>query len=311
MRSDRVGARRQADVVICGGGLAGLTLARQLRLEVPAAAVLVLERTTRPLPDACHKVGESTIELGAHYLAHTLGLEAYLRREHILKNGLRFFGGDTAGTFGERPEIGPSEPPVIPAFQLDRGKLERDLRAMVEAEGVTLVEGAMVEAVALDEGSSGSAAPGAHTVTYRDAAGASHTVAARWVVDAMGRRRLLQKQLGLRRPASNPQSAAWFRVAERVVPADLVAPSVRAWHARDVGGSRWRSTNAWNCARVISSGSTSPSFCPSMASTWNTFQRAGRISRTSHRMSSGQLRAVTTVLSLRPSPRAWTRAAWV
>ncbi|MCA9529516.1 MAG: tryptophan 7-halogenase [Myxococcales bacterium] len=243
MRSDRVGARRQADVVICGGGLAGLTLARQLRLEVPAAAVLVLERTTRPLPDACHKVGESTIELGAHYLAHTLGLEAYLRREHILKNGLRFFGGDTAGTFGERPEIGPSEPPVIPAFQLDRGKLERDLRAMVEAEGVTLVEGAMVEAVALDEGSSGSAAPGAHTVTYRDAAGASHTVAARWVVDAMGRRRLLQKQLGLRRPASNPQSAAWFRVAERVVPADLVAPSVRAWHARDVGGSRWRSTS--------------------------------------------------------------------
>ena len=159
MRSDRVGARRQADVVICGGGLAGLTLARQLRLEVPAAAVLVLERTTRPLPDACHKVGESTIELGAHYLAHTLGLEAYLRREHILKNGLRFFGGDTAGTFGERPEIGPSEPPVIPAFQLDRGKLERDLRAMVEAEGVTLVEGAMVEAVALDEGSSGSPAP--------------------------------------------------------------------------------------------------------------------------------------------------------
>ncbi|MBL8738775.1 MAG: FAD-dependent oxidoreductase, partial [Planctomycetes bacterium] len=41
------------DVVICGGGLAGLTLARQLRRELPEAKVTVLEKQRRPLPDAC------------------------------------------------------------------------------------------------------------------------------------------------------------------------------------------------------------------------------------------------------------------
>ena len=50
------------DVVICGGGLAGPLLARHIRRELPEIAVTVLERTTRPLPDACHKVGESSVD---------------------------------------------------------------------------------------------------------------------------------------------------------------------------------------------------------------------------------------------------------
>ena len=55
--------REQSDVIVCGGGLAGLTLAYQLRKENPEASVTVVERTTRPLPEACHKVGESSVEL--------------------------------------------------------------------------------------------------------------------------------------------------------------------------------------------------------------------------------------------------------
>ena len=55
---------RSFDVVVCGGGLAGLLLARQLRREQPELSVAILERQRRPLDDACHKVGESSVELG-------------------------------------------------------------------------------------------------------------------------------------------------------------------------------------------------------------------------------------------------------
>ncbi|MCA9611955.1 MAG: FAD-dependent oxidoreductase, partial [Myxococcales bacterium] len=48
------------DVIVCGGGLAGLTLAYQLRQELPDASVAVVERQKRPLPEAAHKVGESS-----------------------------------------------------------------------------------------------------------------------------------------------------------------------------------------------------------------------------------------------------------
>lgn len=61
------------DAVILGGGLSGLTLALQLKSEYPDFGVLVLERKRHPLPDAAHKVGESTVEIGAHYSDTTFG----------------------------------------------------------------------------------------------------------------------------------------------------------------------------------------------------------------------------------------------
>nr|MDQ2972202.1 NAD(P)-binding protein [Pseudomonadota bacterium] len=57
------------DVLILGGGLAGLTLALELRQHLPALSIRVLERRAHPVPAAAHKVGESTVEIGAHYFA--------------------------------------------------------------------------------------------------------------------------------------------------------------------------------------------------------------------------------------------------
>jgi 2-polyprenyl-6-methoxyphenol hydroxylase-like FAD-dependent oxidoreductase len=96
------------DVLICGGGLAGLALARQIRLELPALSVAVVDRLIRPLPEAAHKVGESTVELASYYLAKVLQLEDHLRQEQLPKLGLRFFFGDAHGPLEERPELGPS-----------------------------------------------------------------------------------------------------------------------------------------------------------------------------------------------------------
>ena len=66
------------DVEIICGGLAGLTLALQVNQQAPDLSVVVLERNTFPVPAGAHKVGEATVEIGAHYLSHTLGLEEYL-----------------------------------------------------------------------------------------------------------------------------------------------------------------------------------------------------------------------------------------
>ena len=79
------------DAVITGGGLAGLTLARQLHLEAPDLRVLVVEKRHHPVREAAFKVGESRVEIGAHYFQKVLGLEPHLRADQLEKLGLRYF----------------------------------------------------------------------------------------------------------------------------------------------------------------------------------------------------------------------------
>ena len=131
------------DVVICGGGFAGLLLARQLRQQMPELSVAVIDKMARPLPDAAHKVGESSVELGCQYLEE-LGLKEYLLDQHLVKLGLRFFPGGGELPLHERMEIGPCSEPVVRSYQMDRGKIENDLREMNVDDGVTMIEGAKV-----------------------------------------------------------------------------------------------------------------------------------------------------------------------
>jgi flavin-dependent dehydrogenase len=223
------------DVVICGGGLAGLTLALQLRKYQPERSVLVVERQKRPLPDACHKVGESSVEIGAHYFEHVIGLRSYLDARQLRKNGLRFFSGVPGAPIHERCELGPSERPTVPSFQLDRGRLENDLRAMVEESGAELREGWGVRDIELSK-------DGDHTIVLVTPENEVEHVRGRWVVDATGRRRILQKKLGLHRDSPHQAGASWWRVKGRFDIKDLVDPDASRWHARDIGGQRWLST---------------------------------------------------------------------
>lgn len=225
------------DVVITGGGLAGLALARQLKLELPALSVAVIERQTRPLPEAAFKVGESSIELGTYYYGQVLKLDKYFRSRHLPKLGLRFFFGDTQGPVENRPESGTDMFPPVPSYQIDRGRLENDLRQIVSEMNVELFEGATVDDIALGEGQAN------HTVKCRRVDGGdSFTLTGRWLADASGRRCLLQAQLGLRRPNGHQASASWWRYNGRIDIDVMGAKGGRVWRSNCVE-DRYFSTN--------------------------------------------------------------------
>lgn len=226
------------DVAICGGGLAGQTLARQLKLALPHCSVVLIDRLARPLPEAAFKVGESTVEVGAHYLTEKLQLTDYFAQHHLRKLGLRFFFGHGADPLQERPEFGLSTFfPTVSTYQIDRGVLENDLRQLNAEAGVDLLEGLRVQDIKLME-----SAPHTILLTAPEAA-QPYTVQARWVVDATGRRRFLQKQLHLTKETRQKHSAVWFRLAGRIDIDDLVPREHHAWHNRVPNEMRYYSTN--------------------------------------------------------------------
>ena len=226
-------ARPSHDVAILGGGLAGLTLARQLHLERPELRTLVLEKRQHPVPEAAHKVGESSVEIGAHYLGAVLGLEPYMDEHQLEKFGLRYFFSDGSNRdLRHRFELGARRFPRVQSYQIDRGRLENHLLADNRVRGIEVHDATTIVGIDLGDPH--------HRVTFANTGG-SQSITARWVVDASGRGGLLKRQLGLRRPSGHRANAAWWRVSTRVKLDDWVEDT--AWQQRVPGGRRWLSTN--------------------------------------------------------------------
>jgi flavin-dependent dehydrogenase len=224
------------DVLIIGGGLAGATLALQLKAQSPDASIFLLERRAPPFPAAAHKVGESTVEIGAHYLHQILGLGEILEREHLQKFGFRFFHLEGREDIEQVQEIGVSRPLDVPSFQIDRGLFENRLLEEVERRGINLQCGASVLSVHLAD--SRSTAPHAVRVHY---ASGPREYLARWVIDASGRSAVLRRQFDLGRPNGHEINAVWFRLPARIDIEDW--SSDQPWLNRCGPGRRWRSTN--------------------------------------------------------------------
>jgi flavin-dependent dehydrogenase len=226
-------SRQQYDVAILGGGLAGLTLARQLALARPEIRILVAEKRTHPVPEAAFKVGESAAEVASHYLGRVLGLKEHLKTHQLRKAGLRFFctAGDNRD-IARRVEFGPHRFPPVPGYQLDRGRLENYLAETSADLGIELLDGTSVREVTL--------ADERHTIRLRQGE-AEGSVSAHWVVDATGRTGLLKRQLGLGRPVEHDCNAAWFRV-DAIIDVDDWSDDPD-WHARVPRGLRRFSTN--------------------------------------------------------------------
>ena len=224
------------DVCVLGGGLAGLTLARQLKRAKPELDVAVVEHRGFPVPEAAHKVGESTVEIAAHYLGDWLGLRDHLTEAQLPKNGLRFFmRGDEPITddMAQYDEIGASRPLSIPTYQIDRGRLENHLADCCQSDGTALFDRTTVRSV--DLGSN------RHRVTVRNAdGGAQRQINCRYIADATGRRAWLRRAGELTRASSHHNAAVWFRV-----PGDLCVDDwtgSREWQALCTGLSRRLST---------------------------------------------------------------------
>jgi flavin-dependent dehydrogenase len=193
------------DLAILGGGLAGLTLGLQVKQARPDTSILIAEKREGPAPAAAFKVGESCVEVSTNYFGEVLGMMDHLKAEHVHKMGLRYFfpAGDNRD-IAERVENGPPFFPPVPSYQIDRGLFENELARRNQAAGNDLFDGCRVEDVELGDD--------VHRVTV-SRGGQTHTLSARWVVDASGRAFILKRKLGLEEDNGHNVNSSWMRLA--------------------------------------------------------------------------------------------------
>lgn len=244
----------EADVLILGGGIAGLSLALQLKNTDPDVDILIVEKNKFPVQEAAYKVGESTLPISARYFTQVLGLGDHIRDHQIRKFGIRFFGSaDGNHDITTRPELGLRRQPLIPSFQLDRGRLENEIRDRVVGLGVKMIDDVRVTEVDLGDP--------LHTAVITHQDGSTQQVSGRYLVDASGRAAILKHKLQLSKPAPHSANAAWFRIADRIAIDDWVSDP--EWESRVPGGDRWRGTihlhgeGYWVWLIPLASGSTS------------------------------------------------------
>ena len=221
------------DVVVLGGGVAGMSLALQLKSQRPATTVTVIEKRTHPVPETTFKVGESIAEIATHYFKNTLGLAESLEDTHLRKMSLRIFSsaGDNSD-ISRRPEIGLHKFSPLRTFHIDRGRIENQLVERLADAGVEMLGDESV--TAFDPG------PDRHTVESKRQ-GSRRELHARWVVDGTGREGFLRRQLRLGVDIPHDVNAAWFHIPERLS-VDEWSDDAH-WRARVPTETRWMSTN--------------------------------------------------------------------
>ena len=266
----------KCDVAVLGGGLAGLSFALQCRQKLPKARIFVLEKRRHPVSEAAHKVGESTVEVAAHYFGEVLGLKEHIRERQLPKLGLRFFfpAGDNS-RIENRLELGGKRYAPCPSYQLDRGRFENYLSDLCMQRSVEFLDQAKIQDVSIQPW-------GRHRVDFQHA-DQQKALNCRWVIDASGRRAFLKRKLSLQKTSPHVANAAWFRFQSRIKIDDWCqAPEWSQGHAEKT--ARWYSTNHlmgqgyWVWLIPLSSGSTSIGIVASEdyhpLSTFNSFPKA-------------------------------------
>lgn len=221
----------RCDVLVIGAGMAGASIARQIRLQQPDLSVINLERRG----SFSYWIGESTVEAWEDYLGRTLGLADWLKANFPEKHGLRMFwdSPDRDLPFAEMSEFGRSSYHPTGARHLDRIKFDTGMAELNAALGVDVRLGVSVsggdDAIQIDR-------EGGHLV--QTSAG---PIRCRWLIDAGGKGSPLAKKLGLVQPEARHRSASYWARIRRLRPMDSLGGE--AWRARVKQHSRLRSTN--------------------------------------------------------------------
>jgi flavin-dependent dehydrogenase len=196
--------RPSFDVVIVGGAIAGASTALLLRRWHPELNVVVVEKN----PAFDWKVGEATVEISAYFLTRVLRLYDHLSREHLAKQGFRywFWNGDVKN-LRQASEVGPTQLARTPSFQVDRARLDEHVLAEAAKEGATLWRPARVTDIRLKEETGA-----AENVVVVERDGQKFEIAAGWVVDASGRAAMMGRKKGMLHPLEvHPTAAVWAR----------------------------------------------------------------------------------------------------
>lgn len=218
------------DVIICGAGLAGGSLGIQLLNENPDLRLAIVDRQQYPLAHAAHKVGESTVEIGAHYLSEVVGLKDHLQTRQLPKFGLRYFFRNSPETsFEKRLEVGARKYFSVPSYQIDRGSIENEIKNRLEKNGAAFFAGSTIKQI--------RPASAGYEVTV-----SGKTLKSDKIVDASGRTGLLSRRLGLKKLSTHNASAVWWRVNSKI---DVGSFSSDADWSNGFKGNheRWFSTN--------------------------------------------------------------------
>jgi hypothetical protein len=183
------------------------------------------------VPIAAHKVGESTVEIGANYLSEVLGLKHHLETAQLKKFGFRFFSSEGRRDIDAVTEIGASRYLTVPSWQLDRGIFENFLAEEAARRGVRFAAGATVRDIDI------AADGGEHRVVYR------HDGVGREARNALARRCLRprrpdQEEARARRSrtATTPtRSGSGSRSGSRSTSGPAIRPGGRAARRRRAG----------------------------------------------------------------------------
>ncbi len=167
----------------------------------PSLNIIIIESS----PEHKRRVGESTVEVSAYFLGNVLGLSGELSRNHISKQGLRFyFANEKTKKFYECSEIGPKFNVLFPGYQIDRARLDEHALQKAVAQGAQLLRPAKVTDIELNSG-------GLQTLTLKEDE-KIRTVRARWLVDASGvRATVARKQNWIHTNSEHPIATAWSR----------------------------------------------------------------------------------------------------
>ncbi|VAW40945.1 hypothetical protein MNBD_CHLOROFLEXI01-2079 [hydrothermal vent metagenome] len=201
-------------IAMIGNGIVSNMGALYFKQRLPESVEIVLigpdERGGLPL------VGESIIEITANFLENYLGLEDYLRENHLPKHALTYYfkldpdnpDDRTYSVHGTASLPNPNGYEGSPgSWQLSRESFDNHLRKLVaENSDIERINGRVTD-VQID-GEAG------HTLEVKEADGNRRSLKVDWIIDASGRNRLLAKKLGLTIRPEGQRDCFWFRIAD-------------------------------------------------------------------------------------------------